>query len=564
MQKIIGRGSAINPANLQEHLDSAANAALKGQAQYFTPVEWAEVLSLALPRYRPVIVDLTCGNGQLLDASTGPSTHHLLGLDIEVHGNAMFNEKRVTADLTKFYPLLCAVKWQADLFVLNAPWDLHWYRDKLIGLADSDCPAVRDAFGQHDGRTGRAMIDSTVATFCIALDRCSPFGEGLIIANEATLQRLIFGNGGRAQAPHSSLASHVWAHLVIDGNICSPAKPDGRSGTEFKTGIIYFARGHTSGCKFEQHIVSDDALAAAKAICLELFDERLMLRKGSEIKPTQGFHMTDTADLWLAARKEWMALRAANGGPHASGWNIFLDVDGTLKTDLSVFDTASGRVDKQAADRLNNLNGKHPMQLILQVAQRKELMKLTVGENGGSTGTVWRVAPAVTAAVAAALSEYELIRSPLTALSPVQRLGYLDENDDIICEKDLWKDKGVAFVAGVRYKIRTETLQVKRSGEKMNLQGELDQVEWEGSELAIYITDGSDVERLFMEGRLRDDKQVKLSGQNADETASDKIDFTLQDLVGHFKIPEVPDVAAVRPEEYQRNLKLLEEIEQLA
>jgi hypothetical protein len=37
--------------------------------------------------------------------------------------------------------------------------------------------------------------------------------------------------------------------------------------------------------------------------------------------------------------------------------------------------------------------------------------------------------------------------------------------------------------------MRTETLSVKRTGRKMNLTGELDDVQWEGSEFALYIKD---------------------------------------------------------------------------
>ena len=54
-----GRHTAIAPANLQAVLDSAANAVHKGQAAWFTPIPWAEALALALPTYRPVMVDLT-------------------------------------------------------------------------------------------------------------------------------------------------------------------------------------------------------------------------------------------------------------------------------------------------------------------------------------------------------------------------------------------------------------------------------------------------------------------------------------------------------------------------
>ncbi len=48
------------------------------------------------------------------------------------------------------------------------------------------------------------------------IDACSPYSEGLLIANQTTLQQLIFAAG----APHSALVNHIWAHMAIDGNIC--------------------------------------------------------------------------------------------------------------------------------------------------------------------------------------------------------------------------------------------------------------------------------------------------------------------------------------------------------
>jgi len=72
----------INPLINQELLESAPNAAAKGHAQYFTSVLWLEILALPLPRYRPVIVDLTCGNRQLLKGVGGPDSIKL-GCDID-------------------------------------------------------------------------------------------------------------------------------------------------------------------------------------------------------------------------------------------------------------------------------------------------------------------------------------------------------------------------------------------------------------------------------------------------------------------------------------------------
>ncbi len=75
--------SNINPQIFQPFFESASNAAKKGEAQFETPLEWASVLSLPLPRYRPVVIDLNCGSGNLLLGSARASTNPLLGCDID-------------------------------------------------------------------------------------------------------------------------------------------------------------------------------------------------------------------------------------------------------------------------------------------------------------------------------------------------------------------------------------------------------------------------------------------------------------------------------------------------
>jgi predicted RNA methylase len=542
----------INPLIHQELLESATNAAAKGQAQYFTPVPWAKVLALPLPDYRQVICDLACGNGQLLMGSVGHHTpKRLLGCDIDpdvdedarkLPWSGAFMDQRVTADITNFSTLLRAVQFEADLFVLNPPWDMHWHRDRFTALADSACRAVADAYAAHDGRTGKDAIDSTVATLCLALDLCSSYGEGLLIANEATLQRLIFA----LRAPHRALLNHIWAHVVIDGNICA-AKYEPDSG--FKTGVVYFARSPQSGTPAE-HEVGD--LAGAQTVCADLHRQRLKYRRGCEAEKDYAF-TKETPQLWAAAAEEW---RRVHGERKAPQWNIRLDLNGLIRTDLSLFDQHCGKINKGEVARLFALNGRSPMSLVIQKAHRKELERAAFGDT-------WRVAPAVQDAVRTAMKQYDAVRAPLRALNKIQRLGYLDEQDEIRCDKDL----SPRFTAGKNYLIRTLTISVRRAGEKMNLSGELDEVEWTGSELCIFITDNDGVERSFMEARLRD-KAVKLSLHVEDldddgEEKKVKIDYTLQQLVAHFIIPDVPDVATLAPELYQRNVDLLHEIESI-
>ena len=590
-----GRGSAISPAAVQTLLDSASNAADKGQAQWFTPLEWARILSLPLNDYRPVIADLMCGNGSLLKGSAGQtcrsagdaaSQHRpiLLGCDIDptvLNGGP----HAVSADVTKFYSKLRAVDWQCDTFVLNPPWDLHWYREGdtpgsgLDGLSGSDCPAVREAFAAHDGRTPRECIDSTIATLCIALDRSSNQSDGFLIGNESTLQRLLFADN----APHRHLAAHIWAHIAIEGNICN-AERGVRSAefrnpnSSFHTGVVWFARSHDCGPQHTRTLRHDEISGiglcdpkkmsdAVQTVCEEIKRRRYELRIGPEA--ARYLQTTSTAQMWQAAKEEHeRELGLAKTPPY----NIWFDAQtGTVRTYLNTFDTASGRVDKVAAASLHALNGRQPIQLVVQRNTRRALEN-AVGVGGRPQGP-WRVDPALMRAVESAIVEYNLVRAPLYPLPKIQRLGYLDEQDDILCSKDL-KSKGEmlnaktsafslqpsAFTSGRRYALRSATVAVKRTGTKMNTIGQLDDVEWNGQELAFFITDDDGVERCFMEERLRA-PNVKINlirpgtkGRKEKDLEDEcAIDFTLRQLVDCFVIPEVPDVASLNPKRYEAN-----------
>jgi hypothetical protein len=112
--------------------------------------------------------------------------------------------------------------------------------------------------------------------------------------------------------------------------------------------------------------------------------------------------------------------------------------------------------------------------------------------------------------------------------------------------------------------------------------GELEELEFTGQELAIFIADkvrdpDNEKEELteycFMDGKLRDDNTTIAEARQQKnrrrrrwerEPNAVPIDFTLQELADHFIIPDVPDVAANNPEGYQANLDKLNDVEQLA
>ncbi len=555
--------SLINPAVFDDVLQSASNAGAKGQAQYFTPVPVARLLAAPLPRYRPVIIDLACGSGNLLRGAVRPSTNHLFGCDIDpcpLNTDNSITIRRIIADNARLFSLLKAVDFRADLFVLNPPWDLHVYRAPLAALEKSEVLAVAHAFKAHDGRTSKDTIDSSVATFCMALDRCSIEGEGFIISNNATLQRLILV----PDSPHHALASHCWAHIAVDGNICSnSAEPGNSSNTEpFRTGILYFARDHTLGLHphardFGGKVrTMEDLEEATRHIYLSRRD----WREGREVRSISG--SLDTPELWFAVAEEWDRRNTTSLNAKPSGYNLSLAHNGTINASVSLYDTRSSRITQDEAKSLFHLRGKKPMQLVMMRSERQLLERATLDDR-----SPWTVEPRLREAVRDAVAKYHAVRAPLYPLTPIMRLAYLDEQDQILCERNL----GKYFRADRHYKIRSTTVAVRRSGTKINLAGLPDDVEWDGQELAFFITDDRGREQVFMEARLRTEKvrvsilkpDEKPGRQDEDNVEVLQIDFTLQELVQHFNIPDVLDVARINPEGYQRNLETLKLIEEL-
>ncbi len=193
------------------------------------------------------------------------------------------------------------------------------------------------------------------------MDQSSTVGEGFLIGNEATLQRLIFAKG----APHAALVQRIWAHLAIEGNIC--CSKAGPSATDFKTGVIWFARGHSRGPTLNRTLATSDLLpddkdllGLVRQVCGQQKCDRLLQRDG----PCAASYLRtqNCQELWQAAKEEH---EREQGLSKAPPYNIWLDDHGgrdaaTIRTHLNLFDSV--RVDKAAA--LHALNGRQPIQLV--------------------------------------------------------------------------------------------------------------------------------------------------------------------------------------------------------
>lgn len=534
-------GSGIRAECVQSVLDSASNGADKGQAQWFTPIELGHVLGMFLPKTRPVIADFSCGAGHLL-LGVASDTDTLLGVDVDpirtVRNSGGVNVEKITGDICKVYGLLAHVGTQFDLIVQNPPYDLHWYRENLKALANSTLGTVRSAFNGVDERLSRECIDSTVASMLMALDRMSDRGEGLIIANGSTVDRLITG----PNAPHRALKTHIWLRLDLQGNPCT-GDSNGKWTGDFITSILFFARGHANSyAKAHSYDNLGSLLQFAKGF------QRWGRRAGYEVTG----HVTtnkDTTIKWRAVKSEW---KAQNGG--TPEWNIWME-NGVLKTNLTVFNQLDKKIDKREAERLHSLHNQSPMNLVIQATHRQDLLRAV---NGG----IWRVHPDVPGVVKKAIADYNSVRAPLTPFTNIKGLGYLDEESGIICTNDLLvsaEDGKVlaSFKAGKSYPVSTQTVSVNRLTMKPSLTLHDEEFLMTGQELGIYLRDEAGRECLAMDSRHKAKGVTITSSDHKRELSST---LTLQQIAQFFQIPLVPSIAECFEDRYVDIYGKLEEL----
>ena len=520
--------------NLDELLSSSPTARRKGAQQFETPGEVAEALCLPLPPRREVIADLQCGHGALLRAAavTAPlhDTRSLLGLDIDPTASipdipAKFHVQRkvIVGDFTKLAPLLLAARTRFDLLVLNPPFSLQW----KLALSDGEWKTVNGklALCTPHGDAAETAMDSTPATFEVAHRLLTKRGEGMMICSAATCARMLETH---------PLWRKTWLKLTVPNFFPGVLQ-------KMHIAVVYFASSHHGTQPLE--VTAPDAMPdTIQRVLQYAADNRDKLIAGETVKRAHDC-WPGTGSAFEAVAEEW---KRQNDAEYAArnGWNIRLTAKGTLSAYVTPFQTIAGDVPKELVAALKAIDGQHPAGLVVQRTSRKALVLAT-------QGGVWRVHPDVTAAVDAAMKNYNAVRAPLRPLNAVQRLGHLDEEDDIRCEVA----PGIGFTAGRSYALESETFQGRKVERRPHPGGEKDRKEEvlvTGQELLLRIRDDAGAWHAFTQYDLGRDQQAE---------RPEKHFHRLAELVECFHIPDVPDIAQVHPEEfaeYQRRLRALE------
>lgn len=133
------------------------------------------------------------------------------------------------------------------------------------------------------------------------------------------------------------------------------------------------------------------------------------------------------------------------------------------------------------------------------------------------------------------------MNAPLRPPRGLQRLAWLTDCE-IKCRKIFFHPSDpVMFIPGESYPLKAQIVRVNWDERKPRSTGNPEHTELTGFESAFVVKDHSNVERWFLEARL---------GRNVQLRNVTDLDFTLQDLIEHFEVPDVPTIAEQKPEEY--------------
>ncbi|MES2923139.1 MAG: hypothetical protein V4819_16400 [Verrucomicrobiota bacterium] len=493
---------------------SATNFHLKGLQQFFTPEAWARALGGALPEHRRTVADLHCGDGSLVRGLANNTTREALGCDLDPaaglgRATAWTNSLpglqaplRTFAhgDVLDLYPLLAETNTRFDLLALNPPFSLTW-------------PLALIPEPLRNGLTGK-IIDSTHATLRMLPELLTPLGEALVIANGSTLDRL------KEQYPEDF--EQVWLHLDI------PSFFPGVSPT-LRVGALYFTGEPLK--PLERFVESWDARLTPDETAA-ILDRARRKHFTAPCVEQPWDACADTGKRFLACCDELERRR----NPSSSGANVTLDADGRIRTWVSAYQEKSVAIPPNMIDFLRSLNRKLPLELTLQRGARLALQQaMACG--------FWTVDSAAAAAIAAALEDFDRDRAPLTPISDTQRIGWIDDAEELLCTRDFDH-----FRAGERYPLSTET------------------IEWKKEELRPrYHAGKRDTETVLVRGR---DLRLTLHHPslppvhfifNPDRLTDNS--YSLEELAAHFELPEVKDITTLHPERLAENLVLLAELE---
>ena len=238
-------------------------------------------------------------------------------------------------------------------------------------------------------------------------------------------------------------------------------------------------------------------------------------------------------------------------------FNLWMDSRGRIRTCLSGINEVPRGISKALVRHLHELNGRRPVELVLTKTDRLALLH-AVRDVG------WKVDPDLIKSVDAAVTEYHRSRTPFIKPTLAMRVAWAEEEESLIAA-DNWGE----FKAGEAYRLTSETFEGRNIEARPHPEYGEEEVMVSGQELMIcindskghlhgftqYALDRDSIHANYDSDRDGDDDETRQSLKRIHQFHS------LRDLMVHFNMPDVPDIAEVSPDLYQHYIKKLKALE---
>jgi len=476
---------------LQEAIDAAPNAIAKGVQQFLTPPDLAEALTAHLSfAYlpEPHIADLFgAGQGSLLSRFFTHPTARTFAIELDPLCSPPTHHL-MRGDCTQIVPLLIETKAKFDLLLANPPFSLTW---------------------NVEGKG----TNSTLATFRWMLDLLTGRGWGMLLCNAASLAPL--------KEKYPQLYTHIHTTVLLPNFF-----PNTGRWQEMTLAAIYFSPQFTG---YPSTI--DLTHLEANTTTIEFLKYRLAKVNHTASGVTNTSH--DAVPRWRAVTQEMQDRQMARRAGHHA-YNIVLRQDGHISTYLTPFERFTTKLDPSLVADLHSLHNRHLRNLVISRSERSALEAAVHGQ-------IWRVDPALPTALSTAIGEYNALRAPLRPLNAIQRLGYLDEHNEILCIKPFHGCR-----PGHRYRVTTQIVEGRRIDRRPRY-----------DKKPKLPTDPPLKEEVFVSGMMLEitvhtPETPRLFVQHiALSQEKDPLKLhSLLDLVEHFAIPEVPDVETAHADRF--------------
>lgn len=472
-----GKGGKLIGEVTEEMLDSSASVlqsymgrGTRGLQQFFTPPEAAELIAQV---FGPICTfDLTAGNGGILNAF--PEDHRF-GIEIDQDMIDAGEYCSITADLQKLYPLMKRIDLRVPGIAINPPFGLQW----------------------EDASLGK--MNSTVMTYLYALNLLQDDGQGVLIAGANRFDKEIMGTLDEA--------NKIYAIIECD-NLFTNA--------DIPSVIAFFT---TESCDHPERW----SCARADIPFMET-NERVQRLRAKVLYYTQRYSAEGERvyyqNLFRDLQIEYAKRYAPTEKPKFS-----ISLTGKkIKASLSAYDKlALNKVNKLR--NIEMLHNQASAYFALNTREWKMLLELAHDE-------VITINPQMVINVEELLAEAKKQICPLYPIKTAQRLGFLEDANEIKCIKT-----GGDFVCGELYEVTasTEVTSLRYTTIVFNKENEPKEAK-----------------------KLKEWKYLRIV---IGDTVFNDDPENIQFILDHFDLPDPGDLMSRFPEKIEEMVKILREIE---